>query len=225
MTIIINRQTDALIIVDAMRAFCAGGGLPVPNGEDIMPGIAAIADKFDKIVVVKDWHPAKHQSFASTHNVAPFSTIQASYGDQTAWPDHAIAGTRDAELMPEIEALMPRVNAVIHKGMNPKIDSYSGFYENDRTTPTGLEGYLHAIGVERIFVAGLAYDYCVGYTAIDGSKSFESWVIYDLTRAIATPIPDQPGQTSVDTIQKAFDTNGVQLIVSEQITADGLPAS
>ena len=212
----INPKTDALIIVDAMRAFCDGGGLPVNGGEDIMDGIVAISRKFDTIIVVKDWHPAGHGSFASTHGVDPFSTIQASYGDQTAWPDHAIAGTRDAELMPQIEAIMPRVKAVIHKGMDPDIDSYSGFYDNDRKTPTGLAGLLREIGIQRVFSCGLAYDYCVGFTAIDAMRHFDaSLVIKDLTRAINAEIGN--GETSVTQIEAEFIDKGVILVGSENI--------
>lgn len=207
---------DALIIVDAMRAFCADGGLPVPGGDEIMDAIEAVSHKFGTIVIVKDWHPVGHKSFASTHDVEPFSTIQASYGDQTAWPDHAIAGTRDAELMPAIETIMPRARAVIHKGMNPEIDSYSGFYENDQKTPTGLAGLLKEIGVERVFSCGLAYDYCVGFTAIDALRHFDaSYVIKDLTRAIATPLDN--GETSVTQIEAAFAEKGVVLITNAQI--------
>lgn len=212
----IPTDQDVLLIIDAMRAFCPGGGLPVNAGHEIMPGIADIAAQFSQIVVVKDWHPQGHSSFASTHGVEPFSTVQASYGDQTAWPDHAIAGTPDADLMPEIEALLPSVSAIIHKGMNPEIDSYSAFYENDRKTPTGLAGYLLERGIKRVFIVGLAYDYCVGFSALDAKRRFGNvYVIYDLTRGIATPTGD--GRTSIDDMQDAFDASGVTLITSDRI--------
>lgn len=212
----IQPDTDVLLVVDAMRAFCEDGGLPVEGGTSIMAAIAQASQKFKNIVVIKDWHPAGHGSFASTHDVEPFSTIQASYGDQTAWPDHAIAGTKDAELMPEIEAIMPRVRAVIHKGMNPDIDSYSGFYENDQTTPTGLAGLLKEIGIKRIFSCGLAYDYCVGFTAIDALRHFDtSFILKDLTRGINAPLGD--GETSVSQIEAQFAEKGVQLLDSSSL--------
>jgi len=188
------RNTDALVIIDPQYDFCPGNGsftpdgaLAVPGGTEIMSGIVALvaAAKFGCVVATQDWHPANHKSFASTHGLEPFSTIELAYGTQVLWPDHCVQGSRGAEYHIALEPIDRFIDVIIRKGTNPEIDSYSAFYENDKTTSTGLAGYLRERGIQRVFFVGLALDFCVGYSALDAVKTgFEAWVIEDLTRAI-----------------------------------------
>jgi nicotinamidase/pyrazinamidase len=185
-------KTDALIVIDPQNDFCPGGALAVAEGDEIMTGINALSFHFAKngglIVVTQDWHPAGHSSFASTHGVDPFSIVQVSYGDQVAWPDHCVQGTPGAEFHPNVVDTIERAAAIVRKGMNKAIDSYSGAYENDKITPTGLIGYLFSRGIRRVFVVGLARNYCVGFTLLDLSvnteATFDTVLVEDLTKAI-----------------------------------------
>jgi nicotinamidase/pyrazinamidase len=175
---------DVLIIVDAQNDFCSGGALAVPQGEAIVPVANRIAQRFAHVLATQDWHPPGHLSFASSHEGRkPFEQIDAPYGAQTLWPDHCVQGTKGAEFNGDLD--LRRVELVIRKGFRLEIDSYSAFYENDRRTPTGLAGYLRERGFRRVFLAGLATDYCVHYSAIDARREgFDVVVIEDACRAI-----------------------------------------
>lgn len=178
-----NPATHALIVIDMQNDFCPGGALAVAGGDEIVAPINALMDQFPVVVLTQDWHPKGHSSFASSHaGAAPFSTVQMPYGEQTLWPDHCIQGTEGAAFHP---ALRTGADLILRKGMNPAIDSYSAFFENDRTTPTGLEGYLRTRGITTLTLVGLATDFCVAYSAIDAARlGFSVTVRTDLCRAI-----------------------------------------
>lgn len=206
----INPKTDALIIVDPQNDFCPGGALAVPGGDEVMPIINKIADLFEVVVVTQDWHPADQISFASNHDGgAPFSVAEVAYGKQVLWPDHCVQGTPGANFHPALEV---NASVVIRKGANPTVDSYSAFFENDGQTSTGLGGYLKDRKITRIFVVGLAYDFCVGYSALDGHDrhGLIGFVVKDATRAI-----DLNG--SVADIEGSFDKSGVRVITTQEI--------
>ncbi len=175
---------SVLIVVDVQNGFCSGGGLPVPNGEQVVPVINAVAPAFNNIVLTQDWHPADHASFASSHaGREPYQTIELSYGAQVLWPEHCIQGSRDAELHAGLN--LARAQLVIRKGFHAGIDSYSAFLEADRCTSTGLAGYLNARGLDEVFVCGLATDFCVAWTALDARQAgFKASVIEDACRGI-----------------------------------------
>lgn len=182
----INRHTDALIIIDPQNDFCPGGALAVNDGDAIMAEINNLAKLFETVAISQDWHPADHKSFASAHGLDPFSITTMPYGKQTLWPDHCIQGTQGADFHPAVADAVNRASAIIRKGMNPEVDSYSAFYENDHKTATGLGAYLAAKEIERVFFVGLAFDYCVAYSALDATyhEKLEAFVVHDLTRAI-----------------------------------------
>ncbi|MBD1549272.1 bifunctional nicotinamidase/pyrazinamidase [Roseibium aggregatum] len=173
---------SALIVVDVQNDFCPGGALAVAGGDEVVPGINALMEDFDTVVLTQDWHPAGHGSFASTHGADPFTFIEMPYGPQVLWPDHCVQGSVGAAFH---EGLRTEGDLIIRKGCNPAIDSYSAFFENDRTTPTGLDGYLRTRGVGNLTIAGLATDFCVNYSAVDAAKlGFNVTVRTDLCRAI-----------------------------------------
>ena len=178
-----NPDTQALIVIDLQNDFCPGGALAVAGGDEIVAPINALMDRFPVVVLTQDWHPKGHSSFASSYaGAAPFSTVQMPYGEQTLWPDHCIQGTEGAAFHP---ALRTDADVILRKGMNPAIDSYSAFFENDRATPTGLEGYLRTRGITTLTLAGLATDFCVAYSAIEAARlGFTVTVRTDLCRAI-----------------------------------------
>lgn len=180
------RPNDVLLVIDVQHDFCAGGSLAVPDGDAVVPVINQLAGRFSHVVLTQDWHPAGHRSFASSHTgKAPFEMIAVSYGQQVLWPDHCVQGTSGAEFHPDLS--IPRAELVLRKGYNRQIDSYSAFFENDRKTPTGLGGYLKERGFGRVFLAGLALDFCVRFSAEDAHKlAFEVVVIEDACRAIDT---------------------------------------
>jgi len=203
--------TDALLIIDMQLDFLPSGALAVADGDTILPGINALAAKFDHVILTQDWHPRNHISFASSHpGKHPFTdTIEASYGTQTLWPDHCIQGTPGAGLHPDL--FVPHAELILRKGFRKDIDSYSAFTENDRVTTTGLAAYLQARGLTRLFFTGLAYDFCVGFSALAAARlGFESIVIEDLSRAVNLP-------NSVDVINAAFAASGVQRISSAEL--------
>ena len=175
---------DVLLVIDVQNDFCPGGALAVGEGDAVVPVINRLIERFDHVVLTQDWHPAGHSSFASSHpGSAPFETIAMPYGPQTLWPDHCIQGTAGAAFHAELRT--DRAQLVIRKGFRGAIDSYSAFDENDRRTPTGLAGYLRERGLKRVFLAGLATDYCVYYSAIDARREgFEAIVIESGCRAI-----------------------------------------
>jgi nicotinamidase/pyrazinamidase len=214
------RQSDALLVIDMQLDFLPGGALAVANGDAILPGINALAARFDHVLLTQDWHPRHHISFASTHpGKQPFpngvqATIQTPYGTQTLWPDHCIQGTRGAELHPDLR--IPHAELILRKGFRKDIDSYSAFTENDGTTPTGLAGYLHERGLTRLFFCGLAYDFCVGFSALAAARfGFESLVLEDLTRAVNLP-PSSGHPGSIDATHHALAAAGVQRISSSE---------
>lgn len=183
MTIAITPQ-DVLVVVDVQYDFLPGGSLAVAGGDEIVPLVNKLAGRFSNVVLTQDWHPADHISFASQHaGKAPFDTIELDYGPQVLWPDHCVWQTKGAELSRDLN--IPHAQLIIRKGYNRAIDSYSGFQEADRETLTGLAGYLNERDVGRLFVVGLATDFCVAWTALDGAAGgFDVTVIEDATRAI-----------------------------------------
>lgn len=173
-----------LLVIDLQNDFCPGGALAVAGGDGIVPGVNAAMEGADLIVLTQDWHPPAHASFASSHaGRDPFSTVEMPYGTQVLWPDHCVQGSAGAQFHSGLNT--GRASVVIRKGMDPAIDSYSAFFENDRTTPTGLAGYLRDRGCRQLRLAGLATDYCVAWSAIDGAAlGFEVSVELNLCRAI-----------------------------------------
>ena len=173
----------ALIVIDVQNDFCPGGALAVAGGDEIVAPINALMDDFDCVVLTQDWHPAGHSSFASSHpGKAPMSMVDMPYGAQVLWPDHCIQMTKGAEFHRDLRT---DADLILRKGFNPAIDSYSAFFENDRKTPTGLEGYLRTRGIEALTLVGLATDFCVHYSAVDAAKlGFDVTVRTDLCRAI-----------------------------------------
>ncbi len=160
---------NALIVIDVQNDFCPGGALAVPGGDEVVPEINRLIQQFDHVVLTQDWHPAGHSSFASSHSgKSPFETTALPYGEQTLWPDHCIQGSNGAEFHQDLR--WTKAEIVIRKGFRPEIDSYSAFFENDRSTPTGLGGYLSDRGIKSVVLAGLATDFCVGFSALDAAK-------------------------------------------------------
>jgi nicotinamidase/pyrazinamidase len=174
----------ALIVVDVQNDFCLGGALAVAAAHEVVPLINRIAPLFRVLVCTQDWHPPDHWSFADNHaGAAPFSTKEMAYGPQVLWPAHCVQGSEGAEFHPDL--VTAHADVVIRKGFHPHIDSYSTFYENDRATPTGLAGYLRERGVSEVFLAGLATDFCVHYSALDAAAhGFATTVLMDACRAI-----------------------------------------
>ena len=199
---------DALLIVDLQNDFCPGGALPVPEGDEIVPLVNQLADRFDHVIQTQDWHPEGHQSFASAHDEKePYDVITVEYGEQVLWPDHCVQGTTGAEFHPDLDTT--HAELIIRKGFRPEIDSYSAFFENDGATPTGLTGYLNERGINTLYLCGLAADFCVKWSALDGRKQgFDVYVIEDATRGI-----DQDG--SLAEAWKEMNDAGVQVISSE----------
>jgi nicotinamidase/pyrazinamidase len=177
---------DILIVVDVQHDFLPGGALAVGDGHEVIPPINALSRRFPHAILTQDWHPAGHVSFASSHaGKRPFETRELPYGSQVLWPDHCIQGTRGAEIADGLD--IPHAQLVLRKGYHGHTDSYSGFVEADRTTRTGLAGYLRERGIRRVFCAGLATDFCVSWTALDAKEAgFESFVVEDACRAIDT---------------------------------------
>jgi nicotinamidase/pyrazinamidase len=201
---------DVLIVIDVQNDFCPGGALAVADGDAIIDPIHRVAAKFEHIVLTQDWHTAGHSSFASAHvGKKPFEQIEVSYGMQTLWPDHCVQGSRGAEFYPALR--LPQAELILRKGFRREIDSYSAFFENDRKTATGLAGYLRERGLTRVFLAGLAYDFCVGYSALDARRlGFETFVLRDACQAI-----DLNG--SVKRIEAEFARAGVALVESADL--------
>jgi nicotinamidase/pyrazinamidase len=198
------RSTDALLVVDMQIDFLPGGPLAVDRGHEIIPGINALASRFEHVILTQDWHPRRHISFASSHpGKRPFTdTVEAHYGTQHLWPDHCIQGTPGADLHPDLD--ISHAELILRKGFREGIDSYSAFAENDGRTPTGFAGYLRERGLTRLFFTGLAYDFCVGFSAVAAAQlGFEAVVYEDLTRAVGLP-------GSVERTRQHFAQHGVQ---------------
>jgi len=194
--------TDALLLIDLQPDFMPGGALAVAGGDEILPLINSLARRFDHVLLTQDWHPPHHFSFASSHpGHQPYAQIQAPYGPQTLWPDHCLQHSPGAALHSALD--IPHAELILRKGFRREIDSYSAFLENDHATPTGLAGYLRERGLQRLFLAGLAYDFCVRFSAIDGKAlGFETIVLEDATRAVNLP-------GSVDQTHAAFAANEI----------------
>ena len=197
-------MTSALIIIDVQNDFCPGGKLAVNGGHDIVPLVNQLAAQHRHVILTQDWHPADHSSFASRHKGAePFTQIEMPYGPQTLWPDHCINGSVGAKFHGSLD--VPNAELIIRKGFRKSIDSYSAFFENDHKTPTGLGGYLKERGFTKLTCVGLAFDYCVRYSAEDAkSLGFDVTVIEAATRAI-----DLGG--SADATRKSFADRGIAL--------------
>ena len=201
----IRTRDDLLLIIDVQNDFCPGGALAVADGDATVPVINRLSERFGHVAVTQDWHPSGHSSFASSHpGSSAFETIAMPYGPQTLWPDHCVQGTSGAALHPLLST--ERAELIIRKGFRPEIDSYSAFFENDQRTPTGLAGYLRERGLKKIFLVGLATDYCVHYSAVDARRlGFDTVVIEAGCRAI-----DLNG--SLDAAWTSMQEAGVQRI-------------
>lgn len=198
-------MTAALLIIDVQNDFCPGGNLAVTGGDEIVPLINKLASTHKHVLLTQDWHPEGHSSFASQHiGHTPFTQIEMPYGMQTLWPDHCIIGSQGAEFHSALD--VPHAELIIRKGFRKSVDSYSAFFENDHKTPTGLGGYLKERGFTKVIFVGLAFDYCVRYSAEDAkSLGFETEVIEAATRAIDL------GGTS-DATRISFAARGIHLI-------------
>lgn len=174
----------ALMIIDVQNDFCPGGALEVPGGDQVVPVINELSARFDVVVQTQDWHPEGHSSFASSHNGKdPFETIEMPYGEQVLWPDHCVQGSNGAQFHPNL--ITTRSQLIVRKGFRKEIDSYSAFYENDNKTRTGLAGYLRSRGVDTLYAAGLATDFCVKWSVVDGLKEgFDVFVVEDAVKGI-----------------------------------------
>jgi nicotinamidase/pyrazinamidase len=197
-------SSDALVVIDIQNDFCPGGALAVAEGDLVVPLVNRIATGFAVRVFTQDWHPANHMSFAASHpGAAPFSSIEMPYGPQVLWPVHCVQGTPGAAFHPDLDT--GAADLVVRKGFRPEIDSYSAFFENDHVTPTGLAGYLRDRGVRRVWLAGLATDFCVSWSAIDAvAHGFEVTVLEDACRAI-----DLDG--SLDTALRQMRSGGIRI--------------
>ncbi len=204
------RGRDALIVVDVQNDFCPGGALAVPGGDAVIPVIRRIAPAFEHIVLTQDWHPRGHCSFASSYEgKKPFDVVELAGGEQRLWPDHCVQGTRGAEIHPELR--LEQAELILRKGFRKDVDSYSAIFENDHVTPTGLAGYCRERGLERMFFAGLAYDFCVGFSALDARRcGFETVVIRDACRAIDV-------EESAARMEAEFGRAGVRVVESERL--------
>jgi nicotinamidase/pyrazinamidase len=205
-------ESSALLVIDVQNCFLPGGSLAVKDGEQVIPIINRIAKSFTNVVMTQDWHTPGHVSFASSHEgKKPFEVIDLAYGKQVLWPDHCVQGTDGASLSKDLS--IPQAELIIRKGYHKDTDSYSGFTEADGKTTTGLEAYLKARGVSRVFVAGLATDFCVCWTALDARKAgLEAYVIEDACRGIDT-------QGSLAKAWADMDAAGVKRIQSSDIAA------
>jgi nicotinamidase/pyrazinamidase len=203
-------ESDVLLVVDVQNDFCPNGNLPVPHGDEVVPTINRLAGRFRHVVLTQDWHPPGHHSFASSHpGKRPFDTVTVVYGQQILWPEHCVQGTIGAQFHDDLQ--IPHAELVLRKGFRPTIDSYSAFYENDRKTPTGLAGYLRERGLTRIFVAGLALDFCVRYSAEDARREgFSVTVIEDACRGI-----DVDG--SVAATRESFAALGIATLAADAV--------
>ena len=195
---------EALIVIDVQNDFCPGGALAVSGGDQIVPQVNILMAEFGTVVLTQDWHPADHSSFADMHGAAPFSQIEMVYGPQTLWPRHCVQGSPGAAFHPGLRT--DPAQLIVRKGFRSAIDSYSALFENDRTTPTGLEGYLRGRGIQRLVLVGLATDFCVAYSALDAAaRGFDVSVVMAACRAI-----DLGGSLAAQV--SALQTAGVRLL-------------
>ncbi len=213
--LVVDQATDMLGLVDVQPTFMPGGALPVPEGDAILPVVARLLGDgpFRHAFATQDWHPADHLSFASQHpGRAPYETIAMPYGAQTLWPDHAVQGSAEAAIHPAVP--QGRIELILRKGFRRAVDSYSAFFENDHATTTGLEAWLRARGVRRLFLAGLATDFCVAWSAEDARRlGFEVVVIEDACRGIGLPL-QEGGGTTLDAARRRLEAMGVGFAAS-----------
>lgn len=205
-----KRDCTALIVIDVQHDFLPGGALAVSDGDAVIAPVNALMQKIDRVILTQDWHPAGHSSFASSHaGRQPFETVTMAYGEQTLWPEHCIQGSHGATFHEALD--QDRAELILRKGFNPAIDSYSAFQENDRVTTTGLDGYLRERGISRLVLAGLAFDYCVAWSALDAAaRGYETLVVRDACRGI-----DLDG--SMAAAENAMLEAGVQLVSMDEV--------
>ena len=203
---------EALVIIDVQNDFCPDGALAVAHGDEVVPIINSLASQFRTRLLTQDWHPADHQSFAANHpGGEPFSLVDMPYGPQVLWPVHCVQGTPGAEFHDDLET--DGADLIVRKGFRPEIDSYSAFFENDHTTPTGLTGYLRDRHIDTLFMAGLATDFCVRFSAVDAARlGFDVTVVEDACRAI-----DLDG--SLAAAMKDMTEHGVKIVQSADLAA------
>ena len=204
---------DVLVVVDVQRDFCRGGALAVADGDAVVEPVNRLMERFECVVLTQDWHPAGHGSFAGMHaGRSAYETVEMSYGRQTLWPAHCVQGTPGAEFHPELR--VDRAQLMVRKGFRAGIDSYSAFRENDRQTATGLAGYLRERGLRRVFLAGLAYDFCVGYSALDARElGLEAWVVTDACRSVGLA-------GSVAAMDRSLEQAGVGRVTVAELGAE-----
>lgn len=212
--IAIDPTTDVLGLIDVQPTFMPGGELAVADGDAVVPVINRLASgRLLHAFATQDWHPPGHVSFASTHGLAHYSEIDLPYGRQTLWPDHALQLSPGAALHPMID--QARVEVIIRKGFHPSIDSYSAFFENDHMTATGLDGWLRARGFRRLFLCGLATDFCVAWSAEDAARlGYETYVIEDASRGIGLPAD---GRTTLDLARERLAERGIRFVASSAV--------
>lgn len=200
----------ALLVVDIQNDFCPGGALAVPDGDTIVPTVNKLVNVFDAVIQTQDWHPAGHSSFASSHEgKEPYDTVEMDYGTQVLWPDHCIQGSMGAEFHPELNTLKTQV--IIRKGFRKAIDSYSTFFENDQETTTGLTGYLNQRGITNLYTVGLATDFCVKWSILDGiDEGFNMHIVKDAVKGI-----DLDG--SLDAAWNEMKKKGVNIVTSDDL--------
>ena len=203
------QPTDVLLVIDVQADFLPGGSLAVSEGDAVIPVINRLGDRFQEVILTQDWHPPMHISFATTHGKQPFTdTVEAPYGTQSLWPEHTLQNTPGAALASTLR--LPHAGLIVRKGFRKDVDSYSAFLENDHRTPTGLGGYLRERGLSRLFLCGLAWDYCVGYSALDAKAlGFESFVIEDAVRGISS--------TAMEDMSARWNRAGIQRLHSSEL--------
>ena len=212
----IDAETDILGVVDVQPTFMPGGELPVEGGDLVVPAINRVMSRFAHAFATQDWHPPAHSSFASAHpGRKPYEWIEMPYGRQVLWPDHALQSSPSAALHPAL--MTAKIEIVIRKGFRRELDSYSAFFENDHETPTGLDGWLRQRGFRRIFLTGLATDFCVAWSAEDAARlGYKVAVIEDACRGISIPLA--PDRTTLDDARERLTALGVQFITSDMLS-------
>jgi nicotinamidase/pyrazinamidase len=208
-------DSDAFLVIDVQNDFCPGGSLAISNGNEVVPIINRLAERFRHVILTQDWHPTGHESFASSHaGKSVYDSFEAPYGPQTLWPDHCVQGTNGAEFHKDLN--LSKAELILRKGFRRNIDSYSAFRENDHLTSTGLAGYLQERGFRRVFLAGLAYDYCVRFSAIDGKAAgFDSFVIEDACRSVG--LADSVEATNLDFARVGIQRVQCPLLLNQRI--------
>ena len=202
-------ETDALLVIDIQNDFCPGGALEIPNGDRVVEPANRMIDTFSTVVLSQDWHPGGHKSFASSHDGRqPMEMVAMPYGEQVLWPDHCVQGSSGADFHAALNT--HKADLIVRKGCKSHIDSYSAFFENDKTTTTGLSGYLKHRSIRRIFLLGLAAEYCVGFSALDGVKEgFEAFVFEDAVQSL--------GGDHYHTMKKTQHDAGIRFITTAEV--------